>query len=206
MDYYSTTTPSTTDLGGALAGFFAVMGVFVLVAIAIAIVCVIANYKLFKKMNMEGWKSLIPGANIYLLLEAVGIDQKWLLIIIYGAIISCIPILGFLVYMIAAIYFFAIVCGSLAKSFGKSTGFAVGLFFLGPIFTCILAFGSSSYLGATPVNDIIFKKKDNTQSPATPTPAAVDNANAATGKVCPQCGAAVSGDSAFCVSCGSKVD
>ena len=35
----------------------------------------------------------------------------------------------------------------LARSFGESTGFAVGLILLNVIFTCILGFGSAEYIG-----------------------------------------------------------
>jgi hypothetical protein len=35
----------------------------------------------------------------------------------------------------------------LAKSFGRGTGFALGLIFLSPIFLLILGFGSDRYLG-----------------------------------------------------------
>jgi hypothetical protein len=35
----------------------------------------------------------------------------------------------------------------LAKSFGKSEGFTVGLILLSPIFMCILGFGDAVYLG-----------------------------------------------------------
>jgi hypothetical protein len=48
---------------------------------------------------------------------------------------------------------------STANAFGKGTGFAVGLFFIAPIFYCILGFGKDKYIGANPMNDIIFKKK-----------------------------------------------
>jgi hypothetical protein len=35
----------------------------------------------------------------------------------------------------------------LAKSFGKGTGFGIGLILLGPIFFPILGFGSARYVG-----------------------------------------------------------
>ena len=35
----------------------------------------------------------------------------------------------------------------LAKAFGKSTGFAIGLIFLNPIFLLILGFGDAKYVG-----------------------------------------------------------
>ena len=38
----------------------------------------------------------------------------------------------------------------LANAFGKSTGFAVGLTFLAPVFLPILAFGKAQYRGAPP--------------------------------------------------------
>ena len=40
-----------------------------------------------------------------------------------------------------------IVAIDLAKSFGKGTGFAVGLIFLAPIFILILGFGPATYQG-----------------------------------------------------------
>jgi hypothetical protein len=40
-----------------------------------------------------------------------------------------------------------VVSQELAKKFGKSEGFGIGLFFLGPIFLAILAFGDAEYRG-----------------------------------------------------------
>ena len=37
---------------------------------------------------------------------------------------------------------------NLSKSFGMGNGFAAGLFFLQPIFMCILGFGKAEYKGA----------------------------------------------------------
>ncbi len=41
----------------------------------------------------------------------------------------------------------------LAKSFGKGTGFGIGLILLAPIFYPILAFGDASYQGPTAAAD-----------------------------------------------------
>ena len=38
-----------------------------------------------------------------------------------------------------------LLCIETAKVFGKGTGFALGLIFLGPIFWMILGFGSADY-------------------------------------------------------------
>lgn len=127
-----------------------------LVILAFGIIVIIANWKVFKKMGIDGWKSLIPFVNQYLTLDKIGLSQKWLLLFTVGSAIMIIPILGMLVFFIFAIYFEVIYAISLAKAFGKSTGFAIGLIFLEPIFLMILAFDNSNYIGANPTNDILF--------------------------------------------------
>ena len=58
--------------------------------------------------------------------------------------------LGILLFIAVVVYAVVIqskFCNRLARAYGKSSGFAVGLFFLGSIFLCILAFGKSEYQG-----------------------------------------------------------
>ena len=152
-----TTTTTTTDPADIVGAFLAGFLVFILIAVAIAVVCLIAKYKLFKKMGIDGWKALIPMVSDYLQMEKTGVDQRWLLIVTFGSIVMIVPILGYLAFMVAMIYYAILVNVSLAKSFGKDTGFAVGLILLNPIFVCILAFSDAKYEGAKPMNDIIFK-------------------------------------------------
>ena len=187
----------TEILGGVLAG----LGFFLIVILAVAILVIVAKWKLFKKMGIDGWKSLISTVNTYLQMEATGVDQRWLLIILFGALICMVPIIGFLLFLVAVIYFVILMNVSLAKSFGKSTGFAVGLIFLSPIFLCILAFGDSKYIGPVPMNDVIFKKK------AEEVPVLEESAKPAakSDKVCPDCGTAVQKDSKFCTKCGKQL-
>ena len=168
-----------------------------IIGIAIAILTLVAEYKLFKKMNIDGWKALVPGVNQYLQMEAIGMDQKWLLIITYGSIVNIVPILGYLAYLVAICYFWALYCVGTAKSFGKDTGFGVLMFFFYPIMICILAFGDSKYIGANPMNDIIFKNNNSSNN---------NTKAAAGGKFCSNCGASVPSDSAFCTGCGTNVD
>lgn len=187
----------TEILGGVLAG----LGFFLIVILAVAILVIVAKWKLFKKMGIDGWKSLISTVNTYLQMEATGVDQRWLLIILFGALICMVPIIGFLLFLVAVIYFVILMNVSLAKSFGKSTGFALGLIFLSPIFLCILAFGDSKYIGPVPMNDVIFKKK------AEEVPVLEESAKPAakSDKVCPDCGTAVQKDSKFCTKCGKQL-
>ena len=60
-------------------------------------------------------------------------------------------ILAIISYIVAIVANF-IVCINLAKRFGKSTAFGVGLVFLGYIFYPILAFGNAQYIG--PMNAV----------------------------------------------------
>ena len=67
-----------------------------------------------------------------MLLKIVGRPGWWL-------ILYFIPIVNIIVWIIVAI--------DLAKSFAKSTAFAVGLIFLAFIFIPILGFGPARYVG-----------------------------------------------------------
>ena len=165
--YYTPRTPDivteATTTSGTEAAIAAVViltiVVIAIIALIVGIVTLIANYKLFKKMGIDGWKSLIPMVKDYLQMEATGVNQKWLLIVCFGGLMCLVPILGWFAYLAAFIYFTIIYCVSLARSFGKSDAFAVGLILLNPIFVCILAFGSSKYVGPKPMNDALFGNK-----------------------------------------------
>lgn len=153
------TTASSAEATGILALFAGLGIVMWIIGLAICVVTIIGMWKLFTKAGKEGWKSLIPVYNIYTLCEIIGVSPWWILIVFVGGLVCIIPVLGWLAYMAAAIYFGILVAKSTANAFGKDTGFAVGLYFLGPIFYCILGFGKAKYEGAKPMNDIIFKKK-----------------------------------------------
>ena len=155
--YYPSTTATTASAAAGITGAILVFYIiFYVLVFAAAIVCLVALWKLFKKMGLEGWKSLLSGVNEYLLLEKIGVDQKWLLVLTLSAAIPC---LGWLVLAVAAVYYLILRNVSLANAFGKSTGFAVGLILVPFVFLPMLAFGKSEYKGAKPMNDFIFGKK-----------------------------------------------
>lgn len=106
-----------------------VFGIVVIIALVLAI---IAMWKIFTKAGEKGWKSLIPFYNWYILAKiADGNGWKFLLLII--------PIVD--------IVFSIMLLHRLSKSFGKGTGFTVGLIFLPNIFYLILGLGSAQYIG-----------------------------------------------------------
>jgi hypothetical protein len=89
-------------------------------------------WKIFKKMEFKGWYSLCPVVNSYWLSKGIWGDGLVFLL-------TWIPFYG--LYVSIKSYW------ALAKAFGRSGWFALGLIFLSPIFYGILAFGSSEYIG-----------------------------------------------------------
>jgi hypothetical protein len=89
-------------------------------------------WKTFTKAGKPGWAVLVPIYNLIVLTEIVGRPFWW-------AIMMLIPCVGAV--------FFLLISLDLAKSFGKGSGFGVGLFLLGIVFFPILGFGDAVYQG-----------------------------------------------------------
>ncbi len=137
-DYgYSAADSSIFTALGAALGMF--LGVFLVIAFAIAVLQLVAMWKVYTKAGEKGWKCLIPIYNIVILFKISGLSP-W---IIFGYLAGIIPVVGWLVCMGITIY----QCNSLAKSFGKDVGYTVGLIFLPTIFYMILGFGKAEYVG-----------------------------------------------------------
>lgn len=119
----------TYEPGAAEAAIGLVGGLLYLVLI---VVLIAAMWKIFTKAGKPGWASIVPFYNIIVLLEIVGRPLWWIVMLL-------IPFVNLVFVFIIAI--------DLAKSFGKGTGFAMGLIFLSPIFYPILGFGSARYQG-----------------------------------------------------------
>ncbi len=107
----------------AAMGFLIVYAVIILLMIA-------TGWRIFTKAGEPGWAILVPIYNIIVLLKIVGKPAWWFILMI-------IPGVNLIVGIILTF--------ELAKHFGKGTGFALGLLFLGPIFGPILAFGDAKY-------------------------------------------------------------
>lgn len=134
---YSTT--SGYDVAAASTAILGALMVYMVIILAIAIVQIIAMWKIFTKAGEKGWKSIIPIYNFVVLFKISGLSP-WLILVYFAAII---PFIGW----IAPIALNAVLAYKLAKSFGKDGGWAVGLYFLAPIFYMILGFGKSEYVG-----------------------------------------------------------
>lgn len=100
----------------------------------IVVLMLVANWRIFTKLGMSGWKALIPIYNQWCLLDEL-----------YG---SGIKILLYLI-PIYNIYFGFKVIYDLNRSLGHETGFFVGYCFFPFIFTLILAFDNNDYRNDT---------------------------------------------------------
>lgn len=104
----------------------------IIICIAIAVLMIVASWKILTKAGRPGWASIIPFYNYYIEFEMVGMNG-WLFLLLL------VPIANIVILIMYNI--------KLAQVFGKGTGFAIGLIFLKTIFTLILAFGSAQYQG-----------------------------------------------------------
>jgi len=118
------------DCGNFIGPFLGLMGGFMIIWLALLILIIAANWKIYTKAGKPGWSSIIPIYNIVVLLDIVGKPLWWVILLF-------IPIVNF--------FFMIIVLHRLAKSFGKDIGYTIGLILLNPIFVCILGFGKSVY-------------------------------------------------------------
>jgi hypothetical protein len=120
----------------ALAGMFGVIFVFILIAV---LIMVIGFWKVFTKAGQPGWATIIPIFNIIVLLGIVERPTWWIVLLL-------IPFVNIVIELM--------ICLDLARVFGKSTGFGVGLFLLPIIFVPILGFGEAEYASYDVVNVI----------------------------------------------------
>jgi hypothetical protein len=118
---------------GALGGLMACFGSCGLVFVLFFVIMVAIGWKIFTKAGQPGWAAIVPIYNTWVLVtEICKKEPLWF-------ILTLVPI--------ANIVASWVICQELARKFGKSDAFGIGLFFLGPIFGAMLAFGDAEYRG-----------------------------------------------------------
>ena len=111
--------------------------VAILFYLALIVLMIAAQWKIFEKAGQPGWAAIVPFYNTYVLIVEVCKQPPiwfWL------TLVPCANIVA-LLFIVFVLPF------KLAEKFGKDTGFAVGLLLLGIVFYPILAFGSAEYQG-----------------------------------------------------------
>ena len=161
--------PNTMAAAAAVSLFSSVL------SLALAILMIIAMWKIFQKAGDKGWKSIIPIYNNYTLFKIAWKKAPFWISFILGLIVAGLafaitwntvlfasgnvaedPYLkslmiegGILVVLSIPLFIISLMLYyKLAKSFGKGFGFFLGLMFLNIIFICILAFGAAKYVGS----------------------------------------------------------
>lgn len=104
---------------------------FILYA-SIAILYVVAAWRIFEKAGKTGFLALIPILNTLIILNIAGKPMWWFILLF-------IPFVNVVVIILVA--------NAIAERFGYGMGFTIGLLFLPVIFILILAFGDSEYIG-----------------------------------------------------------
>lgn len=197
------------DMGSAVStGVGVVFGIVAfiwIIAMAVGIFGIICNWKIYKKAGKQGWEAIVPIYNIIVLLEITNLPM-WYIALFFVPIGNIIVL--FLIYI------------ELAKKFGQSAAFGVGLVFLNPIFMAILAFNKNYvYQGAAampnygqayaqqpiynqqPMNNgqMYNQPVNNFQQPQP----VMQNQSVQSN--CSRCGAPVNPGDKFCMHCGNQI-
>ena len=110
-----------------------VIGILItVVGLAVVIAMIAGMWKVFEKAGRPGWGCLIPIYNVILLLGMAGKPIWWIVLLI-------IPLVSIIVVIMINI--------ELAKNFGKSTGYGLGLALLPMFFYPMLGFSDARYQG-----------------------------------------------------------
>ena len=111
---------------------FASMSIFFIFMLAISLLVIIAQWRIYEKAGQPGWAALIPIYNFYVLLKIVGKPGWWLIWVF-------VPLAN----VVVAIW----ITNLLSKSFGKDEVFTIMLLILPWVFYPILGFGNAQYIG-----------------------------------------------------------
>jgi Family of unknown function (DUF5684) len=101
-----------------------------LIWLLVIVLVIVSMWRIFDKAGQPGWAAIIPIYNLYVLLKVAGRPGWWLLLCL-------IPVVNLLVMLVVDI--------DVARRFGKTAAFGVGMWLLFFIFYPILAFGDARY-------------------------------------------------------------
>ena len=123
---------NSNDAAAAAGGLIAMLlsCFFMILWLALIVLVIAGMWKVFTKAGKPGWAAIVPIYNTIILIEIAGRPIWWILL-------CFIPLVNLAVFII--------ICMDVAKHFGKSPAYGVGLALLSPIFIPMLGFGSAQY-------------------------------------------------------------
>lgn len=217
------------DVGSAIGGMLAFFAIFGIVALVFAVLAIIGQWKCFKKAGYNGWECLIAGHNQFVNCTFAGVNPIYVLGVMFGSVVSIIPIIGALAYLGFVIYYQFVVGINTAKAFGKGTGFGVALAIplSAPIAWFILGKDDVKYVGVKKDNNVNQNTSMNNQQPMqnpvynepqttvvepTIVPPVVNqpveptvNPQPMQNNNCSRCGAPTNLGDRFCMHCGNQL-
>lgn len=101
-----------------------------LLNLLVAVGVIAGIWKVFVKANKPGWAALVPIYNLFVMAEVGGKPSWW-------AILMFVPLVNLIVLVL--------ICMGVAKNFGKSELYGIGLALLGFIFFPLLGFSDAKY-------------------------------------------------------------
>jgi len=104
----------------------------IIFGIMVTVIEIVGAWFMFEKAGEPGWAAIIPIYNYLIAIKIAG--KPW-----WYILLMLIPVVNLVFYIITL--------DGLSKSFGKGTGFTVGLFFFRFIFIPVLGFGNAVYSG-----------------------------------------------------------
>jgi hypothetical protein len=112
--------------------------------IAFYVLIVVGLWKTFIKAGHPGWAAIIPFYNIYIWVQIAGRPTWWFWVILVGALLGWIPIIGWI--LIIGIWVMSLLLAlDVAKNFGQGTGFGILLWLFSGIMYLVLGFGDYQY-------------------------------------------------------------
>ena len=124
------------------ATVISIFATFFIVVLIIAVLALVASYKLYEKAGVEGWKCLIPFYNTYVAtVEIAKLDVIWFVL----TFAAFIPVIGPIVALVANINIIYSICRRFTK---ESDLRVISTIFFG-IFIFVFAFGNYKYDDST---------------------------------------------------------
>lgn len=211
MDYYGYN--DFDSLYAVLGGGLLILGILL---IAIVVVGIVANWKLFKKAGKKGWECIVPFYSYWVLVEISGLNWWWFLLILADSIVELFSIDGLSSIANLVSLFASFNCYyNIAKRFGKSTGTSVCAGIFSFIFILIFGFSKNEvYNVSIPVSkngvfgtpEVNTTNNESNQSTTVVPPTNSTDANNYTQNYsfCGSCGTKLDKDTRFCPNCGKE--
>jgi fumarate reductase subunit C len=201
MENMKTALSSVEGLTGALLG---VVIVFSIILIGLVVFLIVVRWKMFEQAGEDGWKSIIPFYNTWVLKDIAEVNWWWFLIALLSTVIttgsssdaeSSYSMVLSVGSLLANLVFYT----NIAKKYGKDTGFGVLCAILPIIGLPMLVFGNNTFNKniEVPSNGIFG---------GAPLPKGETNQTKTTSaKFCPNCGKQVEANINNCPNCGTKL-